>query len=679
MKRNKLMAVLSVFLLALVGCSDDIDKIKYNPEDAIVSDFMPIKGNYVLSKDNDEEIVDVFQWGKMEFGYPAAVTYTVQVDIAGNNFANAQDVTATPKLSADILGKALNTSMVELQKIYKFTHGVAQEVEFRVKGSISDTAEPLYTTAQDAQVSSYFTYSKVWVIGDYCGWNHKTTQFLYGFNDEKKDYFEGWIGFRGKAANGFKITDSPGWDKGNWGLKEGDSYDIEASEVSLFNDGGSQNIDIYHKNFYKLGFDKTTETLFNIASMNTFGISGTAISGNDLIMGFDGDTQEFYLTATWNDGEIYFRADEQDGDLSYGLGESEGKLAKGTVGIPVKAGTYEVRVSINNDANLYYTISQGEALDPNQISAAEIKPLDDLVLFASATTQVSWSAVDFIDQKPAEVTYNLEMSLSEDFTERKLIVKGSDLTYTVSGSDLLNHIKELNSEAVWGQSQTVYWRIQATVMGIDNVFTSKVVSHELTINEDPEFPEQLYMIGEAFGNWDWSSEEVVKMTPVNGKTGLFWTIRYLEAGQPFKWNSKLDWGGDFANLSSSYGFKVDGGNALVEKSGLYMIFIDQVNDLISIETPQVFGIGDAFGSWDEGQNAFIIDDSKASIDITGNGPLRIYTTNSYANDIEWWRMEFVLRDGKIEYRGNKGDLDPVLVKQGQHLILDFLTDTGYIE
>ena len=679
MKRNKLLSVLSILLLGLVGCSDDLDKITYNPEDASAGDFENIKGAYVLSKENDEEIIDTFKWGKMEFGYPAAVTYTVQVDLVGNNFENAQSVTATSSLSAELLGKALNTSMVALQKIYKFTHGVAQNVEFRVKGSISEGVDAIYTDSREAKVTSYFTYPKVWVIGDYCGWNHGATQFLYGYNDSKKDFFEAWIDFGGKAANGFKITDTAGWGGGNWGLKEGESYDDEAPQVALYNDGGSNNITIYKKNFYKLGFDKDSETLYHIASMNSFGITGSAVEGKDIAMGFDGVTQEFYVTATFIDGEIYFRADEIDGDLNYGKGASDGQLAKGSAGIAVKAGTYEVRVSINNDQNLYYAFEQGEALDPELIKPAVIEPLEDVEMYVSAKTALAWSEVDFGDQKPAAVEYALELSLIADFSLKEQVLKGKDLKFETTGTDLLSLVQKLDATAVLGEVNTLYWRVVASVMGVDNLYTSEVVSHQVTVKEDPAFPEQLYMIGDEFGNWSWTSEEVVTMNPVNGTPGKFWAIKYIEAGKGFKWNSILDWGGDFSSLGTSHGFEVKDGNAYVAESGLYLIFVDMVNDLISVEAPQIFGMGDAFGGWDEGKYPMTVAGKIASIEVTGNGDLRLYAASTYGTGIDWWRMEFVVRNGVIEYRGNSGDLDPVAVEQGQVVSLDFSTDTGSIE
>lgn len=679
MKLRKYISILTVLLVGLYGCSDDLDKVTYHPGDAKPSEFAPVKGDYDLDKEGAENIVDTFKWGKMDFGYNAAVTYTVEIDLAGKNFENPKVVTSTPKLETEILNKSLNTAMVELQRVYGFIHGVAQDIEIRIKGSISESAQPVFSNIHQAKVVSYFTYPKVWVIGDYNGWNFSLAQFLFGFDEDQKDLYSAWIGFDGKASNGFKITDSAGWGNGNWGLKD-ENKDKEVPELKLFNDGGSQNIEVYSKNFYKFSFNKASETLVKIASMDSFGIAGSAVKGADVQFAFDGTEQEFFTTTTLEKGEIYFRADGKDGDLTYGKGSAEGQLAAGNKGIAVEAGVYVIRVNINDDNNLNYSIEEGEALNPDKITPAEFIDLGDITLNASAKTTITWSAADFGGQTPTAVTYILQMALDTEFTQAIDLVTTKELSYTTTGTDLLAKINELKADAQLGDAVKLNWRVVSQVMSLDNVFTSEVVTNQVAVKEDPAFPENLYMIGDAFGSWDWASEGVVEMIPVNGQEGKFWTIKYIKAGSPFKWNSKLDWGGDFANLGTSHGFEVKDGNAVVAEDGLYMIFIDMVNDLISIEVPQVHGMGDAFGGWDQGKNPFAVEGATMSATTKADGNLRIYVTNTYAEGIDWWRMELIVRDGIIEYRGNGRDFEDVpVVLANQKVTLDFSNDTGSVQ
>ncbi len=191
----------------------------------------------------------------------------------------------------------------------------------------------------------------------------------------------------------------------------------------------------------------------------------------------------------------------------------------------------------------------------------------------------------------------------------------------------------------------------------------------------------LYIIGEEFGAWDWTSEGVVTMTPVHSTPGHFWAIRYITAGKGFKWCAVRDWNGDFNSLGEDIGFYVQDGNAFVEESGLYMIYVDTENGKISVETAKVYGMGDCFGSWDVATYPFTIDGTTMSITTAASAELRMYA----ASDIspvggDWWKMEFIfLADGKIIYRGAGDDQERITVDAGKKVTLDFNAGTGTIE
>lgn len=194
----------------------------------------------------------------------------------------------------------------------------------------------------------------------------------------------------------------------------------------------------------------------------------------------------------------------------------------------------------------------------------------------------------------------------------------------------------------------------------------------------PKFPEKLYMIGQEFGSWDWASEGVVEMTPVNSHPGMFWAVRHIaDPANGFKWNTTRAWGGDFFALEKSVGFTTHDNNAFVDKPGVYMFFVDYTTKTITIEPAKVFGIGDAFGSWDTGKYPFEAEGGKMVATTTGAGELRIYATTS-ATSVDWWQMEFVILGGKIAYRGTGGDQERVPVTAGQKVTLDFNAGVGSI-
>ena len=186
-------------------------------------------------------------------------------------------------------------------------------------------------------------YNKVWVIGDYCGWDHGKTQFLFDYTASGTT-FTGVVDFAdaegvSKAANGFKLTGVAGWDDTcNWGLEDNTTAEAEASSLQLITGGGSQDIKAYAKRFYGFEFDNTTLVLKKTWSADQIGIIG--LNGdwnNDIVMEYNAKWTRFYadIEAT-ADTEMKFRADA-GWDLNWGV-----DCAQGGDNIPVAAGNYRV-------------------------------------------------------------------------------------------------------------------------------------------------------------------------------------------------------------------------------------------------------------------------------------------------------------------------------------------------
>ena len=197
----------------------------------------------------------------------------------------------------------------------------------------------------------------------------------------------------------------------------------------------------------------------------------------------------------------------------------------------------------------------------------------------------------------------------------------------------------------------------------------------------PLYPDNVYMIGQEFGGWDWSNSAVAEMTPINGNPGKFWAVRYFaNASDGFKWNTAKVWGGDFNSLGTDAGFTTHDGNAFVPAAGFYIVVVDYTINKITIEPAQVYGMGDCFGGWNAGQYPFVADGNVMKLTTTNAGDLRIYANSSAAGvGGDWWRMEFVILDGKIAYRGNGGDQTRATVAAGKVVSLNFNTGTGTIQ
>ena len=204
--------------------------------------------------------------------------------------------------------------------------------------------------------------------------------------------------------------------------------------------------------------------------------------------------------------------------------------------------------------------------------------------------------------------------------------------------------------------------------------------------KESELPTELYMIGAEFGGWSWEDAGVAAFVPVNGQAGAFWITRYFTANQGFKFNSQKNWNGSFAGRATTSGVAFDGdGNCIVEKDGFYTVYVDLVNDVLAVEEAAVYGMGNCFGNWDvlKEENKFqVVEKTLVSPVTIAEDELRMYVAAPTAittfNAADWWRMEFMVFDGVIEYRGAGGDQARVKVPAGQKVTLDFNAGTGSI-
>ena len=203
-----------------------------------------------------------------------------------------------------------------------------------------------------------------------------------------------------------------------------------------------------------------------------------------------------------------------------------------------------------------------------------------------------------------------------------------------------------------------------------------------TINE---VKPDLFLTG---SNYDWGGKWL-QLVPFNKSEEDFWTIIYLHEGEQFKFAPQAGCGDDFgytgttindeagANITSS-----SDGNLVVGKAGWYLLKVQNGSTkALTVLQPNVYLIGDAAGEWN------IADSHKFTVPTTEDG---VFESPAFAADAElrmcvsvdgfdWWQSEFMVFDGKIEYRGRGIDQNRVNVKAGQKVTLNFTAGTGEIK
>ena len=318
-----------------------------------------------------------------------------------------------------------------------------------------------------------------------------------------------------------------------------------------------------------------------------------------------------------------------------------------------------------------------KVLPADQVTAPSLKTHSAIVITLDnlkSTTTFKWNKADF--GVPAAIEYTLYAS--NGASTPVLVSSGFGDSLDVKLEDLNKQLIQLGFQP--NVTANVNFTLKASISSKYDAVTSLVLPVSITPFK-PLYPDHVYMIGSEFGSWDWGSPGIAELTPVNGKEGLFWCVRYFSnPSNGFKWCTVKAWNGDFFSLGTDVGFTTHDGNAFVSAAGMYSVLIDYTINKITIEPAKVYGMGDCFGGWNTGQYPLSVVGNKMRITTTGSGELRLYanSTNSTIGG-DWWRMEFVILSGQIAYRGNGGDQARVTVAAGKVVTLDFNAGTGTIQ
>ena len=495
-------------------------------------------------------------------------------------------------------------------------------------------------------ISNGQVWSLIGVNGD---WNNDIDMTL---TDGK------WVSPLTKIAGEFKLRENHGWDNNRGGV-------LVALGEPFAAVAGGDNINVEEGN-YVVTYDPEAETIVVdevgwglVGSMTNWGNDNTP----DIALKEDGRFLVARNVALTENDEIKLRYNSS-WDVNRGGRTAVGHAVKAEQGgdniKPGVAGNYDVWY--RPESEVIFVMPAGAELSywgvVGTVNNWGNDNMLDFVMYENEAGQFVYEDLEI------SATDEIKIRLNEDWAENRggaFAELGEPFAVENNGSNI-----KVGRDA----TVTVTYDPAAETITLTGEYHG----------DAPSLPETMYMIGAEFGGWTWDDPGVVEFTPVNGKAGQFWAIRYIGAESPFKFCAKKEWSGDFTGLGEDSGYTVEGGNCMVSNAGVYMIYIDLENKKVVVEPAKVYGIGDCFGGWDQGmENAlFAADGSKLTATVAADGELRMYAASSAATS-DWWTREFIILDGKIAYRGNGGDQERVSVKAGQKVTLDFNAGTGTIE
>ncbi len=333
--------------LTMASCTQEHIDVQYIPENAVAPTLGAIEGCDL--SDGGADIV--VEYTKADFGVATANVHNLYI-------AKTEDMADMKKAKATFTDTTITLTQADINVVALDFAEAGSEVDlyFAVVANLNTdkgaavAGTDLRSNVVKATFKSYVAdvlptekFEKVWVIGNYCGWDHSKTQFLFDYTASGNVY-SGVIDFADAegvslANTGFKLTGIAGWDDTcNWGEETKATEVDEPASIQLITGGGSQDIMRYAKRFYGFEFDKTTLVLKKAWGADQIGIIG--LNGDwetDIVMEYNAKWTRFYADIdAAADTEMKFRADAA-WDLNWGV-----DCAQGGDNIPVPAGQYRV-------------------------------------------------------------------------------------------------------------------------------------------------------------------------------------------------------------------------------------------------------------------------------------------------------------------------------------------------
>ncbi|MCF6170132.1 MAG: SusE domain-containing protein [Bacteroidales bacterium] len=338
--------VFILFLLSGIILTDACKKVETDPQldmslavkPAITS---PANGSaFVFSKENADSTI-TFSWSAAEYNLTdlAATSYLLQMAQADSSFETAKKIVSTSETTYTTTYGDLNKSLVTLG----LEVDVAGSVKFRVVASLKSYDDGAVITGSmldSEETNSTFTpyesggpaeYAKLWVPGDYQGWNPAEAPNIYDFDGD--GIYTGYIYFPAGGTYEFKFTSDPDWEHTNYGNG--------ANPGELDTDPGAGNLTVPDSGGYYVEVD--IENLSWTYELQNWGVIGEWLGwSEDINMIWDADNQYLWVTVenipAAENQRFKYRAN--DGwDVNLGAKDpDDGTLVPGGADIPIPDG-----------------------------------------------------------------------------------------------------------------------------------------------------------------------------------------------------------------------------------------------------------------------------------------------------------------------------------------------------
>lgn len=343
---KKLILFITTALLGLLvfnSCEDSVGPNVNSNEDSPTLTSHDGGESYVLSEDNADENLLNLKWEAPDFGFPAAITYIVEMDPDGSDFEDPATLIETNQDSVSMTVSEVNTRLIAAG----VPSGVESEVNMRIRAHINEDVEDRISDTFVLAFTPYtveIDFPQIYVPGGYQAASGYTTDWEPAdapplTSPEENDQYEGYIYFANGGSE-YKFTAERNWNDGDWG---GSAGTLES---------GGSNLVMDQAGYYKINVNLNDLTYTTLRT--EWGMIGAATpvgwepQGDDMQMNYDSDAKVWTVTTDLNVGEFKFRANNTWDDIDYGDNGGNGILDQGGDNIVVEeAGNYTVTLDLS--------------------------------------------------------------------------------------------------------------------------------------------------------------------------------------------------------------------------------------------------------------------------------------------------------------------------------------------
>lgn len=338
---------LIIFGIVFWSCKKNIEQVKMT--DGVAPAITLSPSAITLSSASGTDTVQTISWSPADYGFKAAVSYSVEIAKAGSSFANPKTVTVGTATSLKYLGAVLN----ELAIGEGIQPGTTGSLDIRIKSALSD-AVSIYSSPATLSVTTYAVEFPALLVKGGNGWVTPTTRtkglVLTSVNYDSK--YEGYLNLPnadGYGGDAFQLIGGSSGTVYGWG-----------SSSNTMSVGGGNLWLTPAPNYMKVNADINALTI-NFTPVKFF-LSGdhNAWSTSATPMTFDPATNQWVANnVSFTAGNKFVFTSNGGYDISYKV-NADGKLMyagpPGWAGINIDApgtGTYTVILDLSAGDGAY--------------------------------------------------------------------------------------------------------------------------------------------------------------------------------------------------------------------------------------------------------------------------------------------------------------------------------------